>query len=150
MSAEHTNQLFATVVDATYPALLRLARRLVSDPEQAKDSVQEALLHVWQLGVTENRPRKLRSLLLAAVAKQCKAEADASPLPSPATRVVQRLSASDRQMLELHFLKGLSIAETARVLNLPREQLYKRIRRELFHLKQLLSAEGALQFYSGC
>lgn len=146
------DQLFATVVDAAYPALIRRARQLVRDPEQAQDIVQETLLHVWQKwqkGVTETRSRKLRALLLAAVAKQCKPEADESPLLSPATVVVQRLPASDRQMLELHFMQGLSITETAQMLNLPRKQLYKRIQRSLFHLKQLLLAEGALQFYLG-
>lgn len=142
------NTDFATVVYAAYPELLRLARRLVRNPEQAEDSVQEALLLVWQKqkDVAETRPRTLRSLLLAAVAKQCKADESLSP----ATVVVQRLSASDRQMLKLHFQEGLSITETARVLNLPREQLYKRIKSSLLYLKQLLSTEETLQFYLGC
>jgi RNA polymerase sigma factor (sigma-70 family) len=57
-------------------------------------------------------------------------------------RALQRLEATDRLVISLRFLDGLSVADIARTLGVEQKPLYRRIERSLAVLKQHLTAGG--------
>lgn len=132
--------LFAQAVRLAHPRLLRLARQWVGDADQAQDIVQQALLGMWERG--EVKEHTMHALCVAVI-NQCKyfkSSEHVEQTPSPVVIALRCLPDSDRQALELHFMEGRTISETACILGLPRGELYWSIRRSLSTLKRLLHA----------
>jgi RNA polymerase sigma factor for flagellar operon FliA len=57
-------------------------------------------------------------------------------------RVLADLSPEDLVITRLHFSKGLSLGDVARVLGLPQKPLYRRVERLRLTLRQHLESEG--------
>jgi RNA polymerase sigma factor (sigma-70 family) len=57
-------------------------------------------------------------------------------------RAIAALSTKDRMLLRLRFVSGMSIADTARILQLPQRPLYRRLEQILHILREALSASG--------
>lgn len=55
---------------------------------------------------------------------------------------MKRLEDEDRLILQLHYWKGLSVADVSRALNLPQKPLYRRLDRIQGQLRRELSARG--------
>lgn len=58
------------------------------------------------------------------------------------TRALGELPAEERLMLRMHYWEKLSVADVARVLDLPQKSLYRRIDRALASLRAQLEAAG--------
>jgi len=138
-------------------SLLRVARRLASDPAQAEDLVQETLLSAWR-GFHQFRPgtnarawlfrilmntyhgqgRKPHAVPERAVAVQ--------PHPSESFEVAQalaQLAVEHRTVLLLGVVEGFTSREMAEILSVPIGTVMSRMSRARQALRQRLAPECA-------
>lgn len=59
-------------------------------------------------------------------------------------RVIARLPATDRQLIELHFRRGFTVAGIARALRMDQKQLYRRLAQLMTELRCALEADAAV------
>ena len=140
MTSERIGNLF----DRHHQRLYRLARRMISDPEEAKDLVQEAFLRVARRPASVPREeKKAEAWLVRVVVNLCRDRyrrlavrrrpdvidrLSSQPQPSsPESRAVARTSvqaalaalpARRRAVLVLRELEELPVAEVARLLRM--------------------------------
>lgn len=126
---------FATLVERHYPRLLACCRRMVRDPELARDAAQEAVLRAM-LGLTRLRDENrfgawlvgiglnvCRSLIVGRQTERCAEEPSADEDPAAqfeATELAARIRAAiaelprgQREAVALFYLAGLTHAEIA-------------------------------------
>ncbi|MEO6081354.1 MAG: sigma-70 family RNA polymerase sigma factor [Steroidobacteraceae bacterium] len=118
-----------------HPRLMRAARRMLGDPEQARDAVQEAWVGIcrgwlrlsnpamfpaWAYGIVArkcaDRIRRMsgeRRRLLPQDAASETSEIDVAPLRYSILAALGQLSPDHRIAAILHFSEGLTLAETA-------------------------------------
>jgi len=128
--------------DAHHARLYRLARRLTSDPEEARDLVQEAFLRAarsparvpdgaaaepWLVRVVVNlcRDRRRRQVVrqrppAGPVPQQPGNPESAAVARATVQAALARLSPRRRAVLVLHELEGADAAEVARLLGIAR------------------------------
>ncbi len=153
-------RLAAPLVEAETAPLRRLARALVDDTALADDLVQDTWLAAVRSPPELDRPirpwlarvlrRNLASVRRSSMRRAARERAVA-PLGAtedpPAERVesigmllreIERLSASDRELLQLVFWDGLSSAECAARLGRPASTVRTRVQRTLERLRTRL------------
>lgn len=142
---------FEALVGPLVEPAVRLAYSMLGDPWEAEDAVQEAVTRAWRK-LHQLRPgMPVRPWVLAIVVNQCHnvrrtrwfktvlladifrpdAEADLEKLDLE--RAVERLPATDRQAIFMHFYLDLSVEEVAVVLGVSasaaRGRIYRACRR---------------------
>jgi len=167
-SARGDHQAFAELYDATSSRVFGLAVRVVRDPAQAEEVVQEAFLEVWRTAsrFDSDRGSALSWLLTIchrkAVDRVRSAEAstrrdttyqsqnqaidhdstaDAAQASMEARRVrsaLASLTAVQREALELAYFGGYTHTEVARMLDLPVGTAKTRIRDGLIRLRDTM------------
>lgn len=146
--------------DAHQARLYRLARRLSSDPEEARDLVQEAFLRAarssgrvpdgapaeaWLVRVVVNlcRDRRRRQVvrqrsLAGPAPQQPGSPEDAAVARATVQAALARLSPRRRAVVALHELEGADIAEVARLLGVSRVTVRWHLAAARRDLKQIL------------
>jgi RNA polymerase sigma-70 factor (ECF subfamily) len=125
-------------------SLLRVARRLISDPAEAEDLVQETLLLAWRnfrqfRSGTNARAWLFRILLNSFYARGRKQRADPAAVPIPAAssvveaaEIAQALAAlqeEHRTVLLLGLVEGFTCREMADILSVPIGTVMSRLSR---------------------
>ena len=146
--------------DAHHARLYRLARRLSSDPEEARDLVQEAFLRAarsparvpdgpaaepWLVRVVVNlcRDRRRRQLVRRRPLDELLPQQPGSPESAAVARAtvqvaLARLSPRRRAVVTLHELEGTDVAEVARLLGISRVTVRWHLAAARRDLKQFL------------
>ena len=149
---------FIQRVRACERRLYRVARTMLPQECDCEDAVQEALLRAWDRRETLRQEAYFDTWLIRILINQCKTFYRRRP-PEPAeltedipqqtaeeTPLLEALMAVPRKMrvtLELHYIEGCSVAETARILRLPEGTVKWRLTRGRELLKQSLNREEA-------
>ncbi|MFN4185991.1 MAG: RNA polymerase sigma factor [Hyphomonas sp.] len=145
------------------PRLMRAARRMLGDPEEAREAVQEAwggicrgwltlsdpaMFPAWAYGILTRkcadrirRASAARQRFLPEDAAPEPAGIDTAPLRHSLMAALGQLSADHRLAAILHFSEGLTLAETAAALGVPTGTAKSRIFNARQHLKQLLEGD---------
>jgi RNA polymerase sigma-70 factor (ECF subfamily) len=147
------------------PIVHGVVRRILADPEDAREVVQDTFVRAWRNAASYHEDRgeviawlvfiarhaaidrgrqRARERSLHAVLQQ---ETDAVPLPATdavdaredVTRRLNALSASQRQALELAFFGGCTQAQIAAAMQTPIGNVKNHLRRGLQRLRQLAS-----------
>ncbi len=157
-------QALAVLFDHVAPDLVRLARRLVRDPNQAEDLVQETFLTAIARPDTYDESRPLRPWLLGILANRAREERRTSEKPIDPERLHERevptppgeLNASEfraaiatavdelpenlRRVVEGRLIEGRDSKELAGELSLTPNALRQRLHRGMLMLRGLLPA----------
>ena len=138
--------------------LYRVARTMLPTEADCEDAVQEALLRAWARLGTLREEAYFETWLMRILINQCKtfyrrrprAEAELTediPCPeafdSPLLEALMALPRKQRVTLELHYIEGYSVAETARILRLPEGTVKWRLKRGRELLRESLKREEA-------
>jgi len=145
------------------PRLLRAARRMLGDGEEAREAVQEAwggicrgwlrlsdpaMFPAWAYGILSrkcaDRIRRLgsdRKRFVAPEETQEPAWPDAAPLRHAILEALGKLSPEHRIAAILYFSEGLTLAETAAATGVPVGTAKSRIFHARQHLKDLLEGD---------
>ncbi|MDZ4277567.1 MAG: sigma-70 family RNA polymerase sigma factor [Dehalococcoidia bacterium] len=163
-------EALAAIYDRYGRLAFGLAYRVVGEPQEAEDTVQESFLTLWrQAGRLDAARGSVRSYLLTIVHRRAidalrrksgraeraldQIEPIVSPAPDPmevASRgedraLVQRalagLPSDQRQAVELAYFGGLTIAELAQEQGIPLGTAKSRLRLALKRMRQTLSAK---------
>ncbi len=149
---------FTRRVRACERRLYRVARTLLPRECDCEDAVQEALLRAWDRLDSLKQEEAFEPWLIRILVNQCKTfyrrRPPASqplpedlPLPEPEdTPLLDALMGLPRKLrvtLELHYVEGYSVAETARILNLPEGTVKWRLNRGRAVLKETIDREEA-------
>jgi RNA polymerase sigma-70 factor (ECF subfamily) len=160
--AEHLGELF----DAHQARLYRLARRLSSDPEEARDLVQETFLRAarsagripagraeaWLVRVLVNlcrdRGRRLgvreRSAALLTGGPPAAGDPESAAVARATVQAaLARLSPRRRAVVVLHELEGTAVGEVARLLGVSRVTVRWHLAAARKDLRQILGAGAA-------
>ena len=149
---------FTRRVRACERRLYRVARTLLPRECDCEDAVQEALLRAWDRRETLRQEAYFDTWLIRILINQCKTFYRRRP-PEPAEltedipqvtseetpllEALMTLPRKQRVALELHYIEGYSVAETARILRLPEGTVKWRLKRGRELLKQSLNREEA-------
>ena len=156
----------------TYGALVwSLARRLLPEPHEAEDAVQEIFTEIWRTAHRFDESRASEATFVAMVARRRIIDRarrrsrapDLAPL-SPehqdlhdtnaemkvesgaetalATKLLARLGEDQRRVLTLIVGQGLSHRQVADKLGMPLGSVKTHARRGLLRMRELLAAEG--------
>ena len=125
---------FIQRVRACERRLYRVARTMLPQECDCEDAVQEALLRAWDRRETLRQEAYFDTWLIRILINQCKTFYRRRP-PEPAEltedipqvtseetpllEALMGLPRKQRVTLELHYIEGYSVAETARILRLP-------------------------------
>ena len=138
--------------------LYRVARTMLPQECDCEDAVQEALLRAWDRRETLRQEAYFDTWLIRILINQCKTfyrrrppepteltEDIPQPQPgeTPLLDALMTLPQKPRVALELHYIEGYSVAETARILRLPEGTVKWRLKRGRELLKQSLNREEA-------
>ena len=149
---------FISRVRACERRLYRVARTMLSRDADCEDAVQEALLRAWEKLYTLREDAYFETWLIRILINQCRsfrrrrtpAEAelpDDLPMPSeeesPLLDALMKLPRKQRIALELHYIEGYSVRESARIMNIPEGTVKWRLSRGRAALKQELEREEA-------
>jgi RNA polymerase sigma-70 factor (ECF subfamily) len=127
---------FTELVERHHPDLVRIAYAITGDLDAARDSAQLAWIKAWQRLPSVREPDRLRSWLIAIAANEARQHIRASrrrrvreiaPIspesetttaaPEPdrldLSAALSKLGASDRQLLAMRYLAGMSSEEIA-------------------------------------
>ncbi len=126
---------FTELVERHHPDLVRVAYAVTGDLDSARDAAQLAWIKAWQRLPSVREPDRLRAWLIAIAANEARQQVrsqrrrrvreitpegpigGASELPADSadhidlTATLQRLAPSDRQLLAMRYLAGLSADE---------------------------------------
>ena len=149
---------FIQRVRACERRLYRVARTMLPQECDCEDAVQEALLRAWDRQETLRQEAYFETWLIRILINQCKTFYRRRP-PEPAelTEDIPQVSSEEtpllealmvlprkqRVTLELHYIEGYSVAETARILRLPEGTVKWRLKRGRELLKKALNREEA-------
>ena len=149
---------FIQRVRACERRLYRVARTMLPQECDCEDAVQEALLRAWDRRETLRQEAYFDTWLIRILINQCKTFYRRRP-PEPAeltedipqvtseeTPLLEELMALPRKQrvtLELHYIEGYSVAETARILSLPEGTVKWRLKRGRELLTHSLNREEA-------
>ena len=149
---------FIQRVRACERRLYRVARTMLPQESDCEDAVQEALLRAWDRRETLRQEAYFDTWLIRILINQCKTFYRRRP-PEPAEltedipqvtseetpllEALMGLPRKQRVTLELHYIEGYSVAETARILRLPEGTVKWRLKRGRELLKQSLNREEA-------
>jgi RNA polymerase sigma-70 factor (ECF subfamily) len=166
---ESRSEILGELFDAHQPRLYRLARRLVGDPDEARDLVQEAFLRLaWHPGIDkvgtergeawlvrvlvnlcrdrQRRERVRRSHLVAVSRAGARDETDGAARAIEARATVQaallRLPARRRAVIVLHELEERDTAEIAKILGLARVTVRWHLHAGRRQLREVLGWKG--------
>jgi RNA polymerase sigma-70 factor (ECF subfamily) len=161
LSGDHA--AFADIVAAHDADMRRLCFVMSGDADLADEAVQRAWERVWQRLAALRDPGRLRSWLLTIAANELRQvlrnrrrrslaesriEAVAAPAAAEAAiahvdldRALKRLSVDDRELLALHYVVDVDIAELAARLRLSPEGVRSRLKRTRDRLKAELSRD---------
>ncbi len=149
---------FIQRVRACERRLYRVARTMLPQESDCEDAVQEALLRAWDRLDTLREEAWFETWLIRILINQCKAfyrrrppepaelTGDIPQAPSeesPLLEALMTLPRKQRVALELHYIEGYSVAETARVLRLPEGTVKWRLKRGREQLREALNREEA-------
>jgi RNA polymerase sigma-70 factor, ECF subfamily len=152
------------------PLLHGIARRILGDPDETRDVVQETFVKAWQQAgsyrpergevfawlvfmarnqaIDRRRRRSRRDTTHAEFAEEAAALGDAAAAPvEPGTREVlertlAQLSAEQRRALELAFFRGWTQGEIAAAMRTPLGNVKNHLRRGLLKLRQLVHTDA--------
>ena len=149
---------FIQRVRACERRLYRVARTMLPQECDCEDAVQEALLRAWDRRETLRQEAYFDTWLIRILINQCKTFYRRRP-PEPAEltedipqvtseetpllEALMGLPRKQRVTLELHYIEGYSVAETARILRLPEGTVKWRLKRGRELLKESLKREEA-------
>lgn len=149
---------FIQRVRACERRLYRVARTMLPQECDCEDAVQEALLRAWDRRETLRQEAYFETWLIRILINKCKTFYRRRP-PEPAelTEDIPQVSSEEtpllealmvlprkqRVTLELHYIEGYSVAETARILRLPEGTVKWRLKRGRELLKKALNREEA-------
>ena len=149
---------FIQRVRACERRLYRVARTMLPQESDCEDAVQEALLRAWDRLDTLRQEAYFETWLIRILINQCKTfyrrrppepaelTEDIPQVASEGTPLLDALMALPRKprvALELHYIEGYSVAETARILRLPEGTVKWRLKRGRELLKESLNREEA-------
>jgi RNA polymerase sigma-70 factor (ECF subfamily) len=154
-------QRFEEIVRRFGPELVRYAYERLGSMEDARDVAQAAMMKAWKAfseGAEPDSPRAwLYRITYNATIDQSRSRSRrrrAEGIPSPSepdamldterdetVQAVRSLRSPFGEAITLHFLQGLSIAETAEVLRIPKGTAKSQIARGLELLRSKLSAK---------
>lgn len=145
------------------PRLMRTARRLLQDPEQAREAVQEAWAGICRGWIRLADPEKFPAWAYTILHRKCadrirlaqktrtrEAPLEGAPEPSQPARselsyeidqALQTLSPDHRSAAILHFSEGLTLAEISAVMEIPIGTAKSRLFNARKHLKSLLKGD---------
>ena len=145
---------FTQRVRACERRLYRVARTMLPRECDCEDAVQEALLRAWDRLDTLREEKYFETWLMRILINQCRTFYRRRP-PAPAqltedipgpeggdAALLEALAAlpqKSRVTLELHYIEGYSVAETARILRLPEGTVKWRLSKGRAQLKQILN-----------
>ena len=147
---------FIQRVRACERRLYRVARTMLPQEPDCEDAVQEALLRAWDRLDTLHQEAYFETWLIRILINQCKTfyrrrppepaelTEDIPQVASEGTPLLDALMALPRKprvALELHYIEGYSVAETARILRLPEGTVKWRLKRGRELLKESLNRE---------
>jgi RNA polymerase sigma-70 factor (ECF subfamily) len=166
---EGSHDAFAVLAAARIDDLYRIARMILRDPELAEDAVQDTLLAAWRglpgLRDLDRFDAWLRRLLVRACTRGNRrrrgiglAEVEfggmdrASPddaeqafvLRDLLERGLERLGATERALLVLHYYLDLPVAEIAELLGMPAGTVKSRVHRASQRMRASLDADDRL------
>lgn len=159
---DYREKSFERFFRAHYLTMFRQAFFLVENEEDAKDAVSQVFFMLWR-----NKPqiadKSVDSYLQAAIRNEClhilrkrvlhhKMEGtgdsvDLIPCEEPTETIQQdiqqvlddNLSETNKRILELHYEKGLTYAETASEMGMSHSVIHKRIQKMLHELRTLFN-----------
>ncbi|MBR1820964.1 MAG: RNA polymerase sigma factor [Clostridia bacterium] len=149
---------FTQRVRACERRLYRVARTMLPREADCEDAVQEALLRAWDRLDTLKQEAYFETWLMRILINQCKtfyrrrppAAAELTediPQPAPADapllEALMGLPQKPRVALELHYIEGYSVAETARILNVPEGTVKWRLSKGRALLRDAIDREEA-------
>lgn len=136
----------------TYPMVLRMANSFIHNQEEAEDIVQAAFLVLHKRGRNIREEKAFSAWMWKTVrfmalrlqrdkARRSRAEMNAPEQVSPSEsaalgQLLNKLGASDRQVLVLRFYRGLSVEEVGQALNISTAAAQMRIGRALDRAKR--------------
>lgn len=150
------------VIEAHYDDVLAYCRRRAASLEDARDLTQEVFLRFFRASSRYRDEGKPLALLLTIARNVCidaarrrrfdqvPFEEELHDFPSSdqseslgvIAQALERLDASDREVLELRYDQGLGVSEIAQVLGISRFSASRRIRRALAEARKALEEEG--------
>lgn len=151
----------AAFVEEHYDRLIRLAGLICNDASDAQEAVQNGLERAWRKRSQLLRPGSARYWIDRIVVREAirrsarrrvwlrhiePTPSEAEPAdqgPSPSSTVALRLAyaslpSRDRAVITLHHYAGYSIAETATLLQLPKETVRSRLRAARSRMRERL------------
>ncbi len=156
---------FATLVGVSIARLEAVARLIVRDYDLARDAVQDAYIRAWRDLPGLRDPEKFEAWLHRLTVNACldavrrrkrrPIEIELSPLIRPTIadqsgdvadrdqleRGFRRLSVDLRAVLVLHYYVGMSVAEVAETLDIPKGTAQSRLHRALDELRAAIAAD---------
>ena len=139
--------------------LYRVAYTTLRNDADCEDAVQEALLKAWSKIHTLRHAEYFETWLIRILINEsrqiCRRRGSADAeltenIPMPAQEenslheAMMRLPEKQRIAVELHYIEGYSVHETARLLKLPEGTVKWRLKRAREQLKDILEKEGLL------
>ena len=149
---------FIRRVRACERRLYRVARSMLPQECDCEDAVQEALLRAWDRLGTLRQEAYFETWLTRILINQCKSfyrrrppapteltEDIPQPEPedAPLLEALMGLPRKLRMALELHYIEGYSVRETARILGIPEGTVKWRLSRGRALLKETIKREEA-------
>jgi RNA polymerase sigma-70 factor, ECF subfamily len=156
---------FAALVGASIARLEAVARLIVRDQELARDAVQDAYIRAWRDLPGLRDPDKFDAWLHRLTVNSCldavrrrkrrPIEVELSPILPPTIadqsglvadrdqleRGFRRLGADLRAVLVLHYYVGMSAADVAETLDIPKGTAQSRLHRALAELRAAIAAD---------
>lgn len=155
-------EAFAQLIEVRVTAAVRIASAIVGDPDLAKDVVQDAFVSAWvhlprlrdadrfdawlnriiRNGSRDalRRRRRLREIDIDAAADLASQDDPSGVVALDAA--FERLSTDQRQLLAMHHLAHVPVAEMARQLGIPVGTVKWRLHRARRALERALEVEG--------
>ena len=159
-------QAYERLAGSVARQLFLIAHRILRDPDQAEDAVQQALVSIWRELPNLRDPDRFeawahRLIVRASIDEVRRRKAGPAavrsiPETEPATpddserfadrdaleRAFRRLSPDHRAVVVLHLYVGLSLAEVAETLEIPYGTVGSRLHYATRQLREAIEADG--------
>jgi RNA polymerase sigma-70 factor (ECF subfamily) len=162
-------EAFEALAQSAGDRLYAIARLILRTTDGAEDAVQEALVHAWQQLPRLREPERFDAWMYRLLVNACADQGrrrrrwsnevrpvGAEPRTADGTAAIadrdqlergfRRLSPDQRAVVVLHYYSGLSIAEVALTLDIPRETAKSRLRYATEALRAALEADARVPF----